>query len=280
MWTNLINYVIVFAKCDQNGTLMKTKVLSFQSVLVVFAMFSIPQPFVYAGEGGESGGGGNAYAAHFAAVGNRINRALRMICSTEDPKHRVFCDFSSKFSEATAGSQVIPVTSLKGRNETQRDAGPDGKGNILLNVPIYQSRLAESPVNFAAVAQLVAHEYLILSDAETMDSYEVSSQLINAFRSELIDLSSLVGELPKNARKIFVAPGRSACSLPIVYQADAEVCVRQHEYAQERAEDAAMAACIQAGAKDCKVAHLRALDCYKTSKQFTCDAEATVTGRL
>jgi hypothetical protein len=96
-------------------------------------------------------------------------------------------------------AKVLPRAQLLGDNSEERDAGPDGHGNILLNVISYRKKL-KSNADISGLVQLIGHEYLIASGLEKKDSYDLSSSLMSALNSRQIDLAQLLGSPPHEHR--------------------------------------------------------------------------------
>lgn len=145
--------------------------------------------------GGETSGGGDGYAAHFAGIGGRLDVVYRNLCQVPSPATASLCRVRPSFSRAVSTARVLPRDSVLGADGQPREAGPSGTGDILLNVPLYKARLTEAG-SAERIVPLAAHEYMMIAGAETDDDYTTSARLLVALRSQFIDLAALLGELP------------------------------------------------------------------------------------
>ncbi len=145
-------------------------------------------------EGTNTGGGGDSYAAHFAGVGKKISLVYERLCSSPSIQDQV-CQLQTKFSRAVAEAKVLPRTELTGPDGEPREAGPAPAGDIYLNVPLYQQRLA-APDAPERVIRLAAHEYMIAAFLESEDNYDSSRKLVELLRTNFIDFAALVGASP------------------------------------------------------------------------------------
>ena len=153
-------------------------------------------PRAHAGEGGGTsvGGGGERFASHFATVGERLDDQYLQICSSKGSRNISICSHQRAFSTAFGRAKVLPRDTLLGPDGNPREAGPDG-GNILLNVPLYMSRI-ETSASAEGTASVVAHEYMIQAGAESVDVYTQSAALIRTLKANFVDFSALVPPAP------------------------------------------------------------------------------------
>lgn len=162
---------------------------------VVLSFFVALGAHAGSGEGGSGTvGGGDAYAAHFAAAGNRIGKAFRRGCAANDIDAPL-CELLPAFLKAIE-VPILPREEVLGVDGLPRDAGPNADGAILLNFPRYAQKL-EDARSLPGLVQLIAHEYFLAAGLEKSDHYEWSSQLVSALRERvLVDFALLIGTPP------------------------------------------------------------------------------------